>query len=146
MRDWRYFTGDSDDRLIMGDDETALLRLWREKPRAAELNDPGNLTEELNRRWYESITGRMPIGLYVVAVCYATAVFSSVAALEILFLLLLFPIRNKRVRFFTFRTVPAKRSMRPRSCRCGSRNDLEELERTSLLHWRLRRPNHHGRR
>ena len=27
----RYFIGGSDARIIMGDDEAALLRLWREK-------------------------------------------------------------------------------------------------------------------
>ena len=27
----RYFIGGSDARIIMGDDESALLRLWREK-------------------------------------------------------------------------------------------------------------------
>ncbi len=30
-RDRRTFIGGSDARIIMGDDETALLRLWREK-------------------------------------------------------------------------------------------------------------------
>jgi predicted phage-related endonuclease len=29
--DRRYFVGGSDARVIMGDDEAALLRLWREK-------------------------------------------------------------------------------------------------------------------
>ena len=29
--DRRYFIGGSDARIIMGDDEAALLRLWREK-------------------------------------------------------------------------------------------------------------------
>ena len=30
-KDRRYFIGGSDARIIMGDDEVALLRLWREK-------------------------------------------------------------------------------------------------------------------
>jgi predicted phage-related endonuclease len=50
----------------MGCDETALLRLWREKRGEAEPEDlSGNLivqlgraTEELNRTWYERDTGR----------------------------------------------------------------------------------------
>lgn len=78
----RYFIGGSDARIIMGDDEAALLRLWREKRGEVEPEDlSGNLivqlgatTEGLNRRWYERITHRMPIGWYIVAVCYATAV------------------------------------------------------------------------
>ena len=31
LRRRRYFIGGSDARIIMGDDETALVRLWREK-------------------------------------------------------------------------------------------------------------------
>ena len=65
--DRRYFIGGSDVRIIMGDDEGALLRLWREKRGEAELEDlSGNLivqlglvTEELNRRWYEANTGQV---------------------------------------------------------------------------------------
>ena len=61
----RQFIGGSDARIIMGDDEPALLRLWREKRGEAEPKDlSGNLivqlglvTEELNRRWYEANTG-----------------------------------------------------------------------------------------
>src|SRR5260370_6161769 len=63
----RYFIGGSDARIIIGDDEAALLRLWREKRGEAEPEDlSGNLivqlglaTEELNRRWYESNTGQV---------------------------------------------------------------------------------------
>ena len=51
---------------IMGEDEGALLRLWREKRGEAEPEDlSGNLivqlgtvTEELNRRWYQANTGQ----------------------------------------------------------------------------------------
>jgi predicted phage-related endonuclease len=61
-KDRRYFIGGSDARTIMGDDEAALLRLWREKRGEVEPEDlSGNLivqlglaTEELNRRWYEA--------------------------------------------------------------------------------------------
>jgi predicted phage-related endonuclease len=61
----RSFIGGSDARIIMGDDESALLRLWREKRCEIEPEDlSGNLivqlgtvTEDLNRRWYERNTG-----------------------------------------------------------------------------------------
>jgi predicted phage-related endonuclease len=62
----RAFLGGSDARIIMGNDEAALVRLWREKRGEAEPKDlSGNLivqlglaTEELNRSWYERNTGR----------------------------------------------------------------------------------------
>jgi predicted phage-related endonuclease len=62
----RNFIGGSDARTIMGSDEAALVRLWREKRGEAEPEDlSGNLivqlgraTEELNRSWYERNTGR----------------------------------------------------------------------------------------
>ena len=44
----RTFIGGSDARIIMGDDEAALLRLWREKRGEAEPEDPsGNLIVQL---------------------------------------------------------------------------------------------------
>jgi predicted phage-related endonuclease len=66
MRDRRLFIGGSDARIIMGNDETALVRLWREKRGEAGPEDlSGNLivqlgraTEEFNRSWYESHSGR----------------------------------------------------------------------------------------
>jgi putative phage-type endonuclease len=62
----RTFIGGSDARIIMGNDEAALVRLWREKRGEAEPEDlSGNLvvrlgaaTEELNRCWYERNTRR----------------------------------------------------------------------------------------
>jgi predicted phage-related endonuclease len=62
----RSFIGGSDARIIMGNDEAALIQLWREKRGEAEPEDlSGNLivqlgaaTEELNRSWYERNTGR----------------------------------------------------------------------------------------
>ena len=62
----RFFIGGSDARIIMGNDEAALIQLWREKRGEAEPEDlSGNLivqlgaaTEELNRSWYERNTGR----------------------------------------------------------------------------------------
>jgi predicted phage-related endonuclease len=63
----RRFIGGSDARIIMGDDEAALLRLWREKRGETEPEDlSGNLivqlgvaTEDLNRRWYEANSGQL---------------------------------------------------------------------------------------
>jgi predicted phage-related endonuclease len=63
----RYFLGGSDARIVMGSDESALLRLWREKRGESEPEDlSGNLivqlglvTEDLNRRWYEMNTGQV---------------------------------------------------------------------------------------
>ena len=60
------FIGGSDARIIMGGDEQALLRLWREKRGEAEPEDLsrnllvqlGKATEELNREWFEVATGQ----------------------------------------------------------------------------------------
>jgi len=57
----RSFIGGSDARIIMGDDEKRLVRLWQEKRGEIEPEDlSGNLvvqlgvvTEDLNRHWYE---------------------------------------------------------------------------------------------
>jgi predicted phage-related endonuclease len=65
--DRRYFIGGSDARVIMGNDEPALLRLWREKRGEIQPEDlSGNLvvqlgvaTEELNRRWYQAKSGQV---------------------------------------------------------------------------------------
>jgi predicted phage-related endonuclease len=62
----RSFIGGSDARIIMGDDQAALIRLWQEKRGDAGPEDlSGNLivqlgkaTEDLNRTWYERNTGR----------------------------------------------------------------------------------------
>src|ERR1700687_4432134 len=59
------FIGGSDARIIMGDDEAMLVRLWREKRGEVapeNLSDNlivqlGTVTEDLNRRWYERNTG-----------------------------------------------------------------------------------------
>jgi hypothetical protein len=63
--DRRSFIGGSDARIIMGSDEAALVRLWREKRGEMESEDLsenlivqlGTVTEDLNRRWYERNTG-----------------------------------------------------------------------------------------
>jgi hypothetical protein len=34
----------------------------------------GDLTEDSTPHWYERVTGRMPLGRYIVTLCYATAV------------------------------------------------------------------------
>src|SRR5262249_51143675 len=65
--DRRYFIGGSDARIIMGNDESALIRLWREKRGEVEPGDLstnlmvqlGVATEELNRRWYQANTGQV---------------------------------------------------------------------------------------
>jgi hypothetical protein len=61
------FIGGSDARIIMGNDEAALVRLWREKRGEAKPSDYsanlvvqlGLATEHLNRRWYERTTGQL---------------------------------------------------------------------------------------
>jgi putative phage-type endonuclease len=100
----RSFIGGSDARIIMGKDETALLRLWREKRGEAEPQDlSGNLivqlgvvTEELNRRWYETNTGQAIIdvqkrirhaGLHWMAATLDGRVASSGAVFEAKFML-----------------------------------------------------------
>jgi predicted phage-related endonuclease len=63
----RDFLGGSEARIILGNDEAALLHLWREKRRDVDAEDlSGNLlvqlgavTEDLNRRWYEANTGEV---------------------------------------------------------------------------------------
>ena len=63
------FIGGSDARIIMGEDEAALIRLWREKRgdvHSEDLSDNllvqlGNVTEELNRSWYERNSGQVVI-------------------------------------------------------------------------------------
>ncbi len=65
--DRRSFIGGSDARIIMGSDEGALLRLWREKRGESEPEDLsdnlivqlGTVTEDLNRRWYELNSGEV---------------------------------------------------------------------------------------
>ena len=66
-RPYRASIGGSDARIIMGDDEAALLRLWREKRGEVEPQDLsdnlvvqlGGVTEELNRRWFERNTDQV---------------------------------------------------------------------------------------
>ena len=63
--DRRDFIGGSDARIIMGQDEKALIRLWQEKrgevgPEDLSTNlivQLGLVTEDLNRTWYERNTG-----------------------------------------------------------------------------------------
>jgi predicted phage-related endonuclease len=65
--DRRTFIGGSDARIIMGNDEASLLRLWREKRGEVEPEDLsdnlivqlGRVTEDLNRRWYERNTSHI---------------------------------------------------------------------------------------
>src|SRR5450759_2551600 len=63
----RSFIGGSDARIIMGSDESSLIRLWREKRGVDEPEDLsanlivqlGTVTEDLNRRWYELNSGEV---------------------------------------------------------------------------------------
>ncbi|HEV8293116.1 MAG TPA: YqaJ viral recombinase family protein [Tepidisphaeraceae bacterium] len=65
--DRRAFIGGSDARIIMGDDEASLIKLWREKRGEVEPEDLssnlivqlGTVTEYLNRHWYERNTGQV---------------------------------------------------------------------------------------
>jgi predicted phage-related endonuclease len=62
----RAFIGGSDARIIMGQDEADLVRLWREKRGEVEPADfsenlvvqLGRATEDLNRSWYERCTAQ----------------------------------------------------------------------------------------
>jgi predicted phage-related endonuclease len=60
----RHFIGGSDARIIMGQDEKALIRLWQEKRgevglgRTSRAPQLGLATEDLNRRWHKRNTGR----------------------------------------------------------------------------------------
>ena len=64
-KDRRTFIGGSDARIIMGDDDARLTRLWLEKRGETDPEDLsdnlivqlGSVTENLNRRWYERNTG-----------------------------------------------------------------------------------------
>src|ERR1700745_2970738 len=63
----REFIGGSDARIIMGQDEAKLVRLWREKRGEVDPEDLsqdlvvqlGTITEPLNRTWYERSTGNV---------------------------------------------------------------------------------------
>jgi predicted phage-related endonuclease len=63
----RHFIGGSDARIIMGEDEGALVHLWKQKRGEAEPADLsgdllvqlGAVTEPLNRHWYEKNTGQV---------------------------------------------------------------------------------------
>jgi predicted phage-related endonuclease len=67
LRDRRAFVGGSDARIIVGEDEAALVRLWKEKRGEVEPEDLsgdllvqlGGATEPLNRHWYEKNTGHV---------------------------------------------------------------------------------------
>src|SRR3984957_1258287 len=76
----RHYIGGSDARIIMGANEDALLRLWREKRGEVEPEDLsanlvvqlGTATVPLNRAWYERIKDvqrwvRRPVNRWMVA-------------------------------------------------------------------------------
>ena len=124
--DRRSFIGGSDARIVLGTDETALLRLWREKRGEAEPEDLssnlivqlGVATEELNRRWYEANTGQVITdiqkhirhpGLRWMAATLDGLVEASGAVFESKFMLP-GPSRNRR---------PPRSSCRSSSITCG---------------------------
>jgi predicted phage-related endonuclease len=94
----RHFIGGSDARIIMGSDEAALLRLWREKRGEVEPEDlSGNLivqlgvvTEPLKRHWFERNTGQgltgsipsAPVSVYWLR--FVLAFVSEIRILQIL--------------------------------------------------------------
>jgi predicted phage-related endonuclease len=65
----RHFDGGSDARIIMGQDEGALVRLWRQKRGETEPEDLsanllvqlGSATEDVNRRWFEANSGHQVV-------------------------------------------------------------------------------------
>src|ERR1700748_3625867 len=67
QKDRRSYLGGSDARTIMGNDQSALLRPGRKRRGKAEPEDLsgnlivqlGNVTEDLNRVWYERNTGQV---------------------------------------------------------------------------------------
>jgi predicted phage-related endonuclease len=71
LNDRRTFLGGSDARAIMGEDEAALIRLWREKRGEVEPEDLsdnlivqlGAATERLNQHWFERNTGQSLIDI-----------------------------------------------------------------------------------
>ena len=65
----RYFIGGSDARIIMGDDEAALLRLWREKRGEVPPEDLSNC------RWYAASTSQEPLGSNIGALSLETVGF-----------------------------------------------------------------------
>jgi predicted phage-related endonuclease len=67
VRDRRGVIGGSDAKIIMGNNEAALIRLWNEKRGEVEPEDLsgdllvqlGSATEPLNRHWFEKNTGHV---------------------------------------------------------------------------------------
>ena len=82
IADRRYSIGGSDAWIIIGDNEAVLLRHCGERGKEIEREDLsgdfsvplGVATRNLDLRSFEAITGGMPLGWYIVTVCYATAV------------------------------------------------------------------------
>jgi hypothetical protein len=75
----QHFLAVSNPRIIMGADEATnhdacCVQRSGEKGRMAERADQYNPPQNLNQHWYASITGGMPLGWYIVAVCCGTIV------------------------------------------------------------------------
>jgi hypothetical protein len=71
----RFFISGSNARIIMGadvgtsDHDSCRAQHRGEKGRKGERAGPNNLPQNLNQHWYAAITGGMPMGRYIVAVC-----------------------------------------------------------------------------
>src|SRR5580704_8132149 len=85
----RHFIGGSDARIIMGQDEKALIRLWQEKrgevgPEDLSTNlivQLGLVTEDLNRQWYERNTGNAINRVKHPVICWMAATLDRNALL-----------------------------------------------------------------
>jgi hypothetical protein len=101
---------DLDGTLGPREGQTTLPQVRREKRDELEPEHlSANSTEDLNRRWYKTVTGRMPVGWYIATVCYATVVFLlGWLPWNALLILLLFS-NSKRLRLGTFDTMPSGR-------------------------------------
>ena len=102
----RYFVGGSDARIIMGDDEAALIRLWRERCRDVELEDLSNC------RWYAASTGQEPLGSNIGALSFETVGSLLGRLLRNILIGLRLRSRNKRLRFSAFDGVSSNQLVR----------------------------------
>jgi hypothetical protein len=100
---------------FMCEHEPGFAQRWRGMRAEVERDDLplGVATRDPNRRWYEA-TGRTPIAAF----CYWTAaIYLGWWPWSFLLLLLLFPIGNRRVRFYAFPTTRSNGPVQPRGSR-----------------------------
>jgi hypothetical protein len=77
----RHFIGGSDARIIMGQDEKALIRLWQENLSTNLIVQLGLVTEDLNRQWYERNTGNAINRVKHPVICWMAATLDRNALL-----------------------------------------------------------------